>query len=163
VKFVIAIGLFCTDISEGYSEGIDHTIFYAASLFLSTLLYAHPDEPIPAGNSEVMWHFITVIDYKPGTVDDARELIHKFETASEKAGSIQPTTYWFESGKYDLVVTWVLNEEPVDVKGSWSPEGVKWWNALVEQEGSEEAAKQLQTKYDELIASTVTNVARKAK
>jgi len=138
-------------------------IFYAASLFLSTLLYAHPDEPTPPSHSKVMWHSITVIDFNPGAVDDAREFIKKFETASEKAGTPPPTTYWFESGKYDLVVTWVLNEGPVDMKGSWSPDGAKWWDALVEQEGSEEAAKQLQAEYNELIASSVTNLARKAK
>jgi hypothetical protein len=138
-------------------------ILYASSLLLSTLLYAHPDEPTPPSASKVVWHSITVIDYKPGTVDAAKELIQKFETASEKAGTPPPVTYWFESGKYDLVVTWVLNDGPVDMKGSWSPDGVKWWDALVEQEGSEEAAKQLQTRYNELIASSVTNVARKAK
>lgn len=138
-------------------------IIFASSLFLSALLYAHPDEPIPPNHSEVMWHSITVVDYKPGTADLAKVFIQKFEEASAKAGTPSPVIYWFESGKYDLVVTWELKEGSINLKESWSPEGVEWWNALVVQEGSEAAARQLQSKYNGLIASSVTSVARKAK
>jgi hypothetical protein len=131
-------------------------------LFISALLFAFPDEPVTTKHSEVTWHSITVIDYKPGTEDDARELIHKFETASEKAGTSTPVIYWLESGKYDLVITWELKNGPVDFQGNWSPDGAKWWSALVAQEGSEEAARNLQSRYNELIATSVTNVAKKA-
>jgi len=136
---------------------------YVVPLFISVILYAHPEEPTPTDNSAIAWHSITVIDYKPGTVDAAKELIQKFESASLKAGTPSPVIYWFESGKYDLVVTWKLKEEPATPEGSWSPAGDRlWWEALVAQEGSEEAARHLQDNYNELIASSVTNVARKA-
>jgi len=134
-----------------------------APLFLSAVLSAHPEEPTPSVNSDVMWHTITVVDYKPGTVNEAKALIKKFETASETAGGSMAVVYWFESGKYDLVVTWELTDGPADLQGKWSPDGASWWNALVAQEGSEEAASQLQTDYNELIASSVTRVARKAR
>lgn len=136
---------------------------FIAPLFISALLSAHPEEPTPPLRSDVMWHTITVIDYKPGTVDNAKELIQKFEAASEKAGIPSPVTYWFESGKYDLVVTWKLQEGPADLQGKWNPAGETWWKALVAQEGSEEAAKKLQSNYNALIASSHTSVARKAK
>lgn len=134
-----------------------------APLFLSALLLAHPDEPKSSKNGDVMWHTITLIDYKPGTTDAAKALIQKFETASLAAGNTLPEIYWFESGKYDLVVTWKLPDGPADLEGKWSPAGDSWWNALVSQEGSESAAKKLQSDYNELIASSVTSVARKAK
>ncbi len=134
-----------------------------APLFISAVLCAHPEEPTPPVNTDVMWHTITVVDYKPGTVDEAKVIIEKFETASETAGTTLPVIYWFESGKYDLIVTWKLKDGPADLKGKWSPDGNTWWNALVAQEGSEEAALQLQATYNELIASSVTSVARKAK
>ena len=134
-----------------------------APLFISAVLSAHPEEPTPPVNSDVMWHTITVVDYKPGTVDEAKVIIEKFEKASETAGATLPVIYWFESGKYDLVVTWKLNDGPADLQEKWSPDGNIWWNALVAQEGSETAALQLQTTYNELIASSVTSVARKAK
>jgi len=132
-------------------------------MFLSAILFAHPEEPTPPVNSEVMWHTITVVDYKPGTENEAKALIQKFETASETAGASSPVIYWFESGKYDLVVTWMLNDGPADLQGKWSPDGANWWNALVAQEGSEEAALKLQAQYNELVASSITRVARKAR
>ena len=136
---------------------------FIVPLFISALLSAHPDEPKPSVNTDVVWHTITVVDYKPGTVDAAKDIIKKFETATETAGTSSPVIYWFESGKYDLVVTWKLPDGPADLQGKWSPAGDAWWDALVAQEGSEEAASQLQANYNELIASSVTSVARKAK
>ena len=134
-----------------------------APLFLSALLFAHPDEHTPSSNTDVVWHTITVIDYKPGTLDAAKALIHKFEMASVASGISLPEIYWFESGKYDMVVTWKLPDGPADLQGKWSPAGDIWWNALVAQEGSEDAAKKLQGDYNDLIASSVTNVSCKAK
>lgn len=134
-----------------------------APLFISALLLAHPEEPTPGDGSDVMWHTITVIDYKPGTVEAAKKYIQKFEAASAKAGIPSPVIYWFESGKYDLVVTWKLQDGPADLQGKWNPAGETWWNALVAQEGSEEAASILQSNYNALIASSHTSVARKAK
>jgi len=134
-----------------------------APVFLSAVLFAHPEEPTPPTNTDVMWHSITVVDYKPGTLTDAKALIQKFESASETAGIDSPVVYWFSSGKYDLIVTWKLNDGPAELQGKWSPYGDSWWNALVAQEGSEEAAKKIQADYNELIASSVTSLARKAK
>lgn len=134
-----------------------------APLFLSTLLFAHPEEPTSPINADVMWHTITVVDYKPGTENEAKALIQKFETATETAGTSSPAIYWFESGKYDLVVTWKHPDGHSDLKDNWSQDEALWWKALIDQEGSEQAALKLQTDYKELIASSVTKVARKAK
>jgi len=131
-------------------------------LFLSALLTIHAEDPTPPKSSKVAWHTITMIDFKPGTLDHVKLLIGKFETASLAAGTAVPDTYWFESGKYDLILTWKLKEEKADFQGKWSPFGDPWWNALVEQEGSEEAAIMLQAEYDSLVASSVTSVARQA-
>jgi hypothetical protein len=131
-------------------------------LFLGAIVSVHAEEPTPSVNTDVMWHTITVIDYKPGTTDAAKALIQKFETASETSGTTLPEIYWFESGKYDLIVTWKLQNGPADLQEKWSPAGDTWWNALVAQEGSEAAAKKLQADYNELVASSVTSIARKA-
>ena len=133
-----------------------------APLFLSALLSAHPEEPTPSANKNVIWHSITMVEYKPGTADEARALIQKFEKAAQEAGTDLPVTHWFESGKYDLIVTWKLNDGVTDFQGKWSPHGEVWWRALVKLEGSEEAARKLQADYDNLVASSVTSVARRA-
>lgn len=137
-------------------------LFLIIPLCLSALLYAHPDEPKQGESGKVVWHSITMIDYKPGTLDEVKSLIEKFEAASETSGTALPELYWFKSGKYDLIVTWKLQEGQADFQGKWSPYGESWWSALVEQEGSEEAATRLQSHYNELIDASVTTVARKA-
>lgn len=131
-------------------------------LFFGALLMAHTEEPTPSKNKGVLWHSITVIDLKPGTTGDVKALIEKFEAASESAGTAQAEIYWFESGKYDMIVTWKLNEEVSDFQGKWSPFGERWWNALVELEGSEDAAIKLQDDYNQLVATSLTSVARVA-
>jgi hypothetical protein len=136
---------------------------FASALFISAGLFAHPDEPIPSDPSSYSWHTVTVVDYKPGTEESARQLIEKFESASLAAGTSSPVIHWFENGKYDLVVTWNLEKSPENDKWIWSPEGEDWWKALVAQEGSAEAARKIQDEYSALVASSVTNIARKAK
>jgi hypothetical protein len=135
---------------------------FIAPLFLSTILYAHPDKPLPPEEGKVSWHSVSMIDYKPGSLDEVKVLIHKFEAASETSGTILPELHWLNSGKYDLVLTWKLKDGNADFKGKWSPCGEPWWKALVELEGSEEAARKLQAQYDSLVASSHTTLGRKA-
>lgn len=132
-------------------------------LFTGTLIFAQNEEPKAEKYSDVTWHTVTVIDFKPGKVVEAKEIIAKFQSAGAAAGTPGPVQYWFETGKYDMMVIWELKEGPSDLEWSWSPDGVKWWKSLVAQEGSEEAAKALQDRYSSLIASANTNVARKKK
>ncbi len=70
--------------------------------------------------------------------------------------------HWFETGKYDLVITWKMDHSPENDNWTWCPEEKEWWNALVTQEGSEEAARKIQSEYSALIETSVTNVSRKA-
>ena len=133
------------------------------AMFISLGLFAHPDEPIPAEHSAFSWHTVTLVDYKTGTEEAARQLISKFASASEVAGTTAPVIHWFETGKYDLVITWNLEKSPSTNQWTWSPQGDDFWNALVAQEGSVEAARKVQNDYSALVASSVTNIARKAK
>ena len=137
--------------------------FLIAVFFISASIFAQSEKPTPSKHADVSWHTVSVIDFKPGAVADAKKIIERFESASLAAQTPGPVVYWFETGKYDLVVIWELKEGPSDLEWSWSPDGVKWWNAFVAQEGSEEAAKKLQDEYSALIASSVKNVARKSK
>jgi hypothetical protein len=131
-------------------------------LFISAGLSAHPDETTPANPSGYSWHSVRLVDFKPGTEQTARQFIEKFESASMAAGTEAPQMHWFESGKYDLVITWKLDHNPEGDNWTWCPEEKEWWNALVNQEGSEEAARKIQSEYNALIETSVTNVSRKA-
>ncbi len=134
-----------------------------SALVISAGLFARPDEPTPPEHSSFSWHTVTLIDYKPGAEDSARELIKKFESATLSAGISLPVVHWFKNGKYDLVVTWTLDKSPESDQWTWSPDNENWWQALVAQEGSAEAASEIKSDYDALVASTVTKIARKAK
>lgn len=133
-----------------------------SALLISAGLFARLDEPNPPKHSNYSWHTVTLVDYLPGTEETARQLIAKFETASLASGAQVPVIHWFETGKYDLVITWKLESSPQTDEWTWSPEGESFLKALVEQEGSEEAATKLQDEYLSLIASSHTNIARRA-
>lgn len=133
-------------------------------LFVSVLIFSHPaDEPNPAKVSDVSWHSVRLLEFETGSLDEVKKIIQKFETASEAAGLPATSIRWFESGKYDLVVIWELDQEPIGSEWDWSPLADTWWSSFVAQEGSEEAAKQIQDHYQSLVTSTVTNIARKSK
>lgn len=133
-------------------------------LLMSALIFSHPpDEPNPAKISEVSWHSIRLVEFETGSLDEVKKIIQKFESASEAAGLQATSIRWFESGKYDLVVIWELDQKPIGSEWNWSPLADKWWNSLVTQEGSEEAAKRIQDQYQSMVTSTVTNIARKSK
>ncbi|MEN8202646.1 MAG: hypothetical protein ABFS28_08630 [Bacteroidota bacterium] len=136
--------------------------FIIPLLLWSALIFSHPPDE-PNTTSDVSWHSIRLIEFQTGSLDDAKQIIKKFESASEAAGLPATSIRWFESGKYDLVVIWELDQEPKDSEWNWSPMADVWWDSLVAQEGSEEAAKQIQDLYTSLVASTVTNIARKSK
>lgn len=133
-----------------------------SALLISAGLFARLDEPTSPKHSNYSWHTVTLVDYLPGTEETARQFIAKFETASVAAGTQVPVIHWFESGKYDLVITWNLESSPETDQWIWSPEGESFWKALAEQEGSMEAATKLQDEYRALVASSHTNIARRA-
>jgi hypothetical protein len=133
-------------------------------LFMSVLIFSHPpDEPNPEKLSDVSWHSIRLLEFETGSLDEVKKIIQKFETASEAAGLSATSIRWFESGKYDLVVIWELDQEPIGSEWDWNPLADTWWNSFVAQEGSEQAAKLIQDQYQSMVTSTVTNIARKSK
>lgn len=131
-------------------------------LFMGLVLYAQADGPKPEKYSDVVWHKVSVVDYKPGKVGEAKMIIAKFQSAAATAGTSIPVEHWFDTGKYDIMVIWELKDDPAELEWIWSPDAVNWWNALVAQEGSEAAAQKVQDDYNALIASSTTNIARRS-
>lgn len=130
--------------------------------FMCTVIYGQADGPKPEKYNDVVWHKVSVVDYKPGKVEEAKKIIAKFQSAAIAAGTPVPVEHWFETGKYDLMEIWELKDGSADLEWNWSPEEVKWWKALVAQEGSEEAAQKVRNDYNSLIASSTTNIARRS-
>ena len=137
-------------------------VLLAFVAFLGTALFAQSEEPAPKKH-DATWHTVVLVNFKPGKVEEAKKLISKFESAGETAGTPKPQQYWFETGSYDMLLIWNLKNGPSDLEWSWSPDGVKWWNAFVAQEGSEEAANKVQDDYSALISGSTSQIIRKDK
>ena len=113
------------------------TTFIIPLLLLGALIFAlPPEEPNPRLFSDVSWHSVRLIEFEKGHIDEVKDIIAKFETASAAAGISPTSVRWFESGKYDLVVIWEMDQQPIKSEWNWSPVEDKWWTSFVEQEGS---------------------------
>lgn len=130
--------------------------------FLGTAVFAQDEEPVPKKH-DATWHRVVLVDFKPGKVGEAREIIAKYQSAGTAAGTQKPQQYWFETGSYDMMLIWDLKGGPADLEWSWSPDGVAWQKALVKQEGSKEAADELQDKYRSLVSGSTSQILRKDK
>ena len=107
------------------------------------------------------WYTVNYVDFKSGARGEAMKIIKKYEAASDAAGTQKPQMFWFETGKYDMMVLWKFEEGPSDMEWKWSPRGIKWYQAFLEQEGSEEAAQKVFDEFDSLVVSEDSQIVRK--
>ena len=129
---------------------------------IGTAVFAQDEDPEPK-KFDATWHRLVLVDFKPGKAGEAQALIEKYESASTKAGTPMPQQFWFETGPYDMMLIWDLKNGPSDLEWDWSPDGVKWWNAFVAQEGSKEAAEEVQKNYSSLVSGSTSQILRKDK
>ena len=126
---------------------------------LGTFVFAQ-DDLKPAKYENSTWYEMTCVKYKAGKVGEAKKLIEKFMTASEAAGTPGPKQFWFVTGPYDMLLLWKMDGGPSALEWKWSEDGINWWKAIIEQEGSEEAANKLQADYDALVAGSKREIIR---
>lgn len=102
----------------------------------------------------VEYFSITYVDYKAGKAGDAYDIIDEhFKKAGEASGTPGPVALHFQSGKYDAAFYWKQAGGLADLEWWPTPNGAKWWAALVKQEGSEENAEKIMAKYNATVAS----------
>lgn len=109
-------------------------------------------EAVKQENAE--YFSMTFVDYKPGQRRAALEIIQEhFVKAGKASATPGPIAIHFESGKYDAAFYWVLQEGMASLEWVTSPNEVKWWAAMVEQEGSEKKAQKVMDDYQSKVAS----------
>jgi len=128
---------------------------------MGTFLMAQSDEMKPKKYENSSWHQMVCVKFKAGKVGEARKLIEKYVTAGETAGTPAPQTFWFVTGPYDMLLIWDFENGPSDLEWQWDANGIKWWKAFIEQEGSEEAAQKIQEEYNALVAGSKSEIVRK--
>jgi len=98
--------------------------------------------------------------YKTGKRERAMEIIAEhFVKASEAAGTPGPLgVIHYQSGEWDAVAVWSLEGGMADLEWYRSENDLKWFAALAELEGGEEAAGALLAEYQGLIDEAETDV-----
>jgi hypothetical protein len=107
----------------------------------------------------VDWHSVELIDFKAGKTGRAMEIIgDHFVPASEQAGTQVPRTVELQTGRWDLIFIWTMEEGPSEMTWETSPEDAGWQRTLAEIAGSEEEAENLLDEYQSLIARETSYV-----
>ena len=111
----------------------------------------HEEGPTIRENADYL--NIVMIDIKPGKRDRAEEIIEDyFRKASKAAGTQEPYLVHLQTGSWDFIVAWNMEDGPVELTYTSNPDGAKWFAALAELTGGEEQAQALWDEYQSLIA-----------
>ena len=100
------------------------------------------------------------IKYKPGKRERAMEIIAEhFVKASEAAGTPGPLgVIHLQSGEWDSLAVWSLEGGLADLEWYRTEDNIKWFAALAEQEGGEEAAGELLAEYQGLVDESESDI-----
>jgi hypothetical protein len=102
---------------------------------------------------------VLLVDIKPGKRGRAEEIIDDyFAKASEAAGTDQPVLVHLQTGSWDFLVVWRMDDGPVELTYTSTPDGKKWFAALAELTGGEEQAQALWDEYQSLIARSTSMI-----
>jgi hypothetical protein len=122
---------------------------------------AQDDEegPITQGD-DARYVSATHVKFKPGKRERAMEIIaDHFVPAGEAAGTPRPLgVIHYQTGEWDALFVWRLEGGMADLEWYRSEDDIKWFAALVEQEGGEEAAGALIAEYRGLVDEAETDV-----
>jgi len=118
------------------------------------------DEGPQTQGEDAKYISITHVKYNPGKRERAMEIIaDHFVPAGKAAGTPGPLgVIHFQTGEWDSLVVWNLEGGMADLEWYRSENDIKWFAALAEQEGGEEAAGALLAEYQGLVDEAETDV-----
>lgn len=130
------------------------------SMFLASVVFAQ-EEVKPVKFENVTWHNVVLVNFKPGKVARAKEIMKQYQAAGDAAKLKGPERYWMETGEYDMMLVWTMEGGPADLEWDRSPNGIKWRTEMIKQLGSDEAVKKLQEEYSSLVDNSTNYISRK--
>jgi len=115
--------------------------------------------PITQGE-DAKYVTVTHVKFKPGKRERAMEIIAEhFVKATEAAGTPGPLgVIHYQSGEWDMLAVWRLEGGMADLEWYRSADNIKWFAALAEQEGGEDAAGALLDEYRGLVDESETDI-----
>jgi hypothetical protein len=136
------------------------SVLLVVFLLGSTVVFSQEDVK-PVKYENVTWHNIVLVNFKPGQVWRAKEIMKQYKAAGDAVNLKGPVRYWMETGEYDLMLVWTMEGGPSDLEWDRSPDGIKWRVEMIKQLGSEEALKKLQQEYSSLVSNSTNYISRK--
>ena len=133
----------------------------AAALMIAVPASAQDEDggPMTQGD-DAKYVEVVYVKYKPGKRERAMEIISEhFMKATEAAGTSGPLgVIHLQSGEWDSLAVWSLEGGLADLEWYRTEDNIKWWAALVEQEGGEEAASALWGEYQDTIDEAESDI-----
>lgn len=125
----------------------------------ATPAWAQEEAPEAQRYENVDWHEVNLVDFKPGKTERAMEIISDyFQEASKRADTQVPRIIEMQTGPWDLMLIWTMEEGPSEMTWKISPEGVRYQEAFNEVVGSEEEAEEIVGEYYSLVARETSYV-----
>jgi hypothetical protein len=131
---------------------MNKAIIVSLAFVLTVLPFiADAEERKPKKLANVEYLSITYTDFKPGKADRAMEIIKEhYFPASKTAGTPVPYIVRLQSGEWDMITAWTLEEGYSSMEWEISADGIKWMQAFNKQEGKEKS-KEIRDEFNSLI------------
>ncbi len=113
----------------------------------------------PENYTDVAWYEVHYTKFKQGTHEQAERIIREHFIPVDIAVGRDVIPFDYSSGEWDHVIYFPI-DGPAELEWRRSPMDVKWWAALVEQEGGVDEAGQLVQSFDQLIVRREIHLAR---
>lgn len=128
-------------------------------MFVSALfLIANLGGVAIAQEEEVQWYRVFNVKLKPGKFFEADEFVNKYLTPIDEKIGREVVTFVYQTGPWDRVSYFpaVMTEGGIDTV----PSEKVWWDAFVEQEGSEEKAAARMAEFMDMVAVFEVQIAK---
>jgi len=100
----------------------------------------------------VTWNQVVLVDFKAGEEDRAMEMIsNNFLAASKKAGTQVPRLIDLQTGPWDMMLVWTMEDGPSEMAWETSPEQAKYQKTLMEMVGGKKEMEKIGDEYTSLI------------
>jgi len=137
------------------------TLIGAFCLVLVSKFAYSQDQIQPKKYDNPQWKRIVAVDYKPGKYGRAKEIIYSYyRKAAEKAGTQPPQTIELQTGEWDVLYIWNLEDGIETLDWEVSPNSIAWRKALNEIMGGEEKAAEIIKEYQSTVARSENNIGR---
>lgn len=101
--------------------------------------------------TNVAFHEVEFIKFKPGKRTRAMEIVRDFFTAADKDVGGAVIDLHMDTGAWDAIVVFPMSGGPGDLAWETSPDEVKWMAALNKRAGGADKAKALLDEWSTLV------------